>query len=70
MLLWSRCTTREVCHDLLQRCKRAALVWNVDGEWNPGWRGIYTLDANVNLQVAAMNTGHLTQAQLGYITFS
>ncbi|MGQ8872152.1 glycosyl hydrolase family 95 catalytic domain-containing protein [Paenibacillus sp. TSA_86.1] len=39
------------------------------GEWNPGWRGIYTLDANVNLQVAAMNTGNLTQAQLGYITF-
>ncbi|OBR69043.1 hypothetical protein A7K91_11065 [Paenibacillus oryzae] len=39
------------------------------GEWNPGWRGIYTLDANVNLQVAAMNTGHLTQAQLGYIVF-
>ncbi|WP_138753065.1 glycosyl hydrolase family 95 catalytic domain-containing protein [Paenibacillus sinopodophylli] len=39
------------------------------GEWNPGWRGIYTLDANVNLQVAAMNTSHLTEAQLGYITF-
>ncbi|WP_168120561.1 glycoside hydrolase N-terminal domain-containing protein [Paenibacillus sp. HB172176] len=39
------------------------------GEWNPGWRGIYTLDANVNLQVAAMNTGHLKQAQLGYIAF-
>lgn len=39
------------------------------GEWNPGWRGIYTLDANVNLQVAPMNTGHLTQAQLGYIAF-
>ncbi|MFS0726012.1 glycosyl hydrolase family 95 catalytic domain-containing protein [Paenibacillus sp. 1P07SE] len=39
------------------------------GEWNPGWRGIYTLDANVNLQVAAMNTGHLTHAPLGYITF-
>ncbi|RKP56293.1 hypothetical protein D7Z26_06570 [Cohnella endophytica] len=39
------------------------------GEWNPGWRGIYTLDANVNLQVAAMNTGHLTQAPLGYINF-
>ena len=30
---------------------------------------IYTLDANVNLQVSPMNTGHLTQAQLGYITF-
>lgn len=39
------------------------------GEWNPGWRSIYTLDANVNLQVSPMNTGHLTQTQLGYITF-
>ncbi|WP_199619318.1 glycosyl hydrolase family 95 catalytic domain-containing protein [Paenibacillus alkalitolerans] len=39
------------------------------GEWNPAWRGIYTLDANVNLQVSPMNTGHFTQAQLGYITF-
>jgi alpha-L-fucosidase 2 len=39
------------------------------GEWNPGWRGIYTLDANVNLQVSPMNTSHLTQAQLGYIIF-
>jgi len=39
------------------------------GEWNPAWRAIYTLDANVNLQVSPMNTGHLTQAQLGYITF-
>lgn len=39
------------------------------GEWNPGWRAIYTLDANVNLQVSPMNTGHLSYAQLGYITF-
>ncbi|MBW5445191.1 hypothetical protein GE107_03825 [Cohnella sp. CFH 77786] len=39
------------------------------GEWNPGWRAIYTLDANVNLQVSPMNTGHLTYAPLGYITF-
>lgn len=39
------------------------------GEWNPGWRSIYTLDANVNLQVSPMNTGHFTQTQLGYITF-
>ncbi|WP_379155764.1 glycoside hydrolase N-terminal domain-containing protein [Paenibacillus sp. sgz5001063] len=39
------------------------------GEWNPGWRGIYTLDANVNLQVSSINTGHLTQAQPGYIAF-
>jgi alpha-L-fucosidase 2 len=39
------------------------------GEWNPAWRGIYTLDANVNLQVSPMNTGHLTFIQLGYIAF-
>lgn len=40
------------------------------GEWNPGWRGIYTLDANVNLQVSAMNTGNLDgDFQEGYITF-
>ncbi len=40
------------------------------GEWNPGWRGIYTLDANVNLQVSAMNTGNLGgDFQYGYITF-
>ncbi|WP_426250399.1 glycosyl hydrolase family 95 catalytic domain-containing protein [Paenibacillus pabuli] len=39
------------------------------GEWDPGWRGIYTLDANVNLQVSGMNTGNLQHMPLGYITF-
>ncbi|WP_158305455.1 glycosyl hydrolase family 95 catalytic domain-containing protein [Opitutus terrae] len=39
------------------------------GEWNPGWRGIYTMDANVNLQVAPMNTGNLSSAPVGYINF-
>ncbi|WP_256975698.1 glycoside hydrolase family 95 protein [Paenibacillus sp. MY03] len=39
------------------------------GEWNPGWHAIYTLDANVNLQVSPMNTGQFTFAQLGYIAF-
>lgn len=39
------------------------------GEWNPGWRAIYTLDANVNLQVSAMNTGNLNDMAMGYITF-
>ncbi len=39
------------------------------GEWNPGWRGIYTLDANVNLQVSGMNTGNMEYTQEGYITF-
>ncbi|SDC57742.1 Glycosyl hydrolase family 65, N-terminal domain [Pelagirhabdus alkalitolerans] len=39
------------------------------GEWDPGWRSIHTLDANVNLQVAAMNTGGLTYLPLGYIYF-
>lgn len=40
------------------------------GEWNLGWRGIYTLDANVNLQVSSMNTSNLAgDFQEGYITF-
>jgi len=40
------------------------------GEWNPGWwRSSYTMDANVNLQVSSMNTGNLTEAPVGYITF-
>ncbi|NLY42812.1 MAG: hypothetical protein GX066_02345 [Clostridiaceae bacterium] len=39
------------------------------GEWVPGWRGIYTMDANVNLQVSPMNTGNLKDAPLGYIYF-
>lgn len=39
------------------------------GEWQPGWRGIYTLDANVNLQVAGMNVGHMEYAALGYVIF-
>ncbi len=40
------------------------------GEWNPGWRSIYTLDANVNLQTSAMNTGNLDgNFQYGYITY-
>ena len=42
-------------------------MWN--GEWAPGWRGIYTLDANVNIQVSPMNTGNIKDAPLGYITF-
>lgn len=29
------------------------------GEWNPGWSGAYTMDANVNIQVSGMNTGHM-----------
>ncbi len=39
------------------------------GEWNPGWRGAYTMDANVNLQVAGMNTGNMYDAAIGYIYF-
>lgn len=39
------------------------------GEWNPPWCEIYTLDANVNLQVSSMNTGNLTEMAEGYITF-
>lgn len=39
------------------------------GEWNPPWCSIYTLDANVNLQVSAMNTGNIPEMAMGYITF-
>lgn len=39
------------------------------GEWNPPWCAVYTLDANVNLQVSAMNTGNLREMALGYIIF-
>ena len=39
------------------------------GEWNPSWRGIYTMDANVNLQASGMNTGNMREAGIGYIKF-
>lgn len=39
------------------------------GEWNPGWNGAYTMDANVNIQVSGMNTGNVYDAALGYIYF-
>ena len=39
------------------------------GEWNPPWGSEYTMDANVNLQVSAMNTGNLSYSPLGYINF-
>ena len=38
--------------DLLRRLFRPRLCGLWTGEWNPGWRGAYTMDANVNLQVA------------------
>lgn len=39
------------------------------GEFNPGWAGAYTMDANVNIQVSGMNVGNLYGAGLGYIYF-
>ena len=39
------------------------------GEWNSGWRGIYTMDANVNLQSSGMNTGNIYAAGESYIRF-
>lgn len=39
------------------------------GEWNPGWNGAYTMDANVNIQVSGMNTGDVGDAALGYVYF-
>lgn len=46
---------------------RLSGMWT--GEWNPPWRSIYTMDANVNLQVSGMNTGNIRDAAIGYIKF-
>ncbi|MCC8074008.1 MAG: glycoside hydrolase family 95 protein [Clostridiales bacterium] len=39
------------------------------GEFNAGWRCIYTMDANVNLQSSGMNTGNIVDFGIGYINF-
>lgn len=39
------------------------------GEWNTGWGSKYTMDANVNLQTASMNTGNMTSTPVGYAYF-
>ena len=44
---------------------RLSGMWT--GEWNPPWRSIYTMDANVNLQASGMNTGNIYDAGVGFI---
>jgi len=39
------------------------------GEWNTGWGGKYTMDANVNLQTSSMNTGNISSSPIGYAYF-
>lgn len=46
---------------------RLSGMWT--GEWNPPWRSIYTMDANVNLQASGMNTGNVYDAGIGFIKF-
>ncbi len=46
---------------------RLSGMWS--GEYNGGWRDIFTMDANVNLQVSAMNTNNMKYGTLGYITY-
>ncbi len=46
---------------------RLSGMWS--GEFNGGWRDIFTMDANVNLQVSAINTNHMAYGPLGYITY-
>jgi alpha-L-fucosidase 2 len=41
-------------------------IWT--GMWNPDWSGDFTLDANLNLQVAGMNTGNMELCNDGYIS--
>lgn len=37
-----------------------------NGEWRPKWSGDFTLDANVNLQIAAANIGNVPTAMRSY----
>lgn len=46
---------------------RLSGMWT--GEWNPGWRSEYTMDANVNLQSSGMNTANLIEFSEGYVKF-
>lgn len=46
---------------------RLSGMWT--GEWNPGWRSEYTMDANVNLQSSGMNTSNLIEFSEGYVKF-
>ena len=39
------------------------------GEFNPDWGSKFTMDANVNLQTAAMNTGNVSSSLVGYVYF-
>lgn len=50
-----------------QSAPRLCGLWT--GEWNPGWNGAYTMDANVNIQVSGMNTGNVYDGAIGYIYF-
>ncbi len=40
-------------------------IWN--GEWNPRWSGDFTLDANVNLQIAGANLLNMPEAIDSYM---
>lgn len=39
------------------------------GEWAPGWGSKYTMDANVNLQNASLNTSNMIASPIGYTYF-
>jgi alpha-L-fucosidase 2 len=41
-------------------------IWT--GDTNAGWGGFYTLDANLNLQIAGGNVGDMPEAMAGYFT--
>ena len=39
------------------------------GEFNADWGSKYTMDANVNLQTSALNTGNISSSPVGYVYF-
>lgn len=40
-------------------------LWN--GDWRPAWSGDFTLDANINLQIAAANLGNIKEGIESYM---
>ena len=55
---------RQLCYSTSPLCG----MWK-PANGTPGWRGIWTMDANVNLQVSPMNTGNMADTPVGYIYF-
>ena len=64
--LWQQARFAMICASGYSMTRLSGM-WT--GEWMPGWRSEYTMDANVNLQTSGMNTANLPLFGEGYIKF-